>query len=89
MLPTAIFSEERSIDTLQEFTVFPNPSQSLFTIKSDGLIESVSYQVIDMTGKVLQQGELNDNQTTLDLSSVQSGLYFLNAGNTTLRLIKE
>jgi uncharacterized delta-60 repeat protein len=76
-------------NTLQEFTVFPNPSQSLFTIKSDGLIESVSYQVIDMTGKVLQQGELNDNQTTLDLSSVQSGLYFLNAGNTTLRLIKE
>ena len=76
-------------NTLQEFTVFPNPSQSLFTIKSDGLIESVSYQIIDMTGKVLQQGELNDNQTTLDLSSVQSGLYFLNAGNTTLRLIKE
>ncbi len=80
---------EIPVNAYQEFTVFPNPSQGHFTIKSDGLTGIISYQIIEMTGKVLQQGVLNNNHTTIDLTSVQSGLYFLKAGNTALRLVKE
>jgi uncharacterized delta-60 repeat protein len=76
-------------NAVQEFTVFPNPSQDFFTIRSDSFLNNEAYLITDMTGKVLQQGVLNDSQTTIDLSSAQSGLYFLNAGNSTLRLVKE
>lgn len=73
----------------KDFVIYPNPSQDFFTIQSEAFLNSEPYQITDMTGKVLQKGRLSGNQTILDLSLAQSGLYFLNAGNTTIRLIKE
>lgn len=74
---------------LQKLTVFPNPSKGLFTVQSEDFLNNEAYQITDLTGKLVQQGILSGNQTTLYLSSVESGLYFLNAGNSTIRLIKE
>lgn len=69
---------------------FPNPTQNKMTLTYD-LIQNakVPYQISDVSGKILAEGKLSGNQTVIDLSALQSGLYFLNSGNSNLRLVKE
>lgn len=69
---------------------FPNPTQNKVTLTYD-LIENAEgpYQISDVSGKILAEGKLSGNQTVIDLSNLQTGLYFLNSGNSSIRLLKE
>jgi hypothetical protein len=70
-------------------TAFPNPTTGVVTLSYDGLQSAeVPYQVNDISGKLLMEGVLRGNRHEVDLSNFGSGLYFLKAGQTTLRLIR-
>lgn len=73
---------------MSSFTVYPNPSNGVFTIQQTFLPENRLYQITDVIGKIIASGELNENDSTIDLSSVQSGIYFLKTQTGTLRLVK-
>ena len=76
-------------DTEQlNFTIYPNPSQDIFTIKSGAFLDSVSYRISDARGKIIQTGNLQGAETNIDLSGVANGLYFLQVSNTSLKLLK-
>ncbi len=72
----------------QSLKVFPNPSTGIFTVESNSISENTSYQITDVTGKIISTGKLNSNQNQIDLSNVSSGIYFLKAENTVVRLMK-
>ncbi len=70
-------------------TVWPNPSNGIFTIEKDLLSETDNYFCItNITGKILFTGNFDSNETKIDLSSVQSGMYFLKTANGVFRLLK-
>jgi len=71
-----------------KITVSPNPSNGIFNVNFDLFSEKSSYQITDSTGKIIASGVFNDKQTQIDLSAVQSGVYFLKTGNSVLRLLK-
>lgn len=75
------FQDQRTI-------VYPNPSNGIFTIEQDFYSETDMYQITDITGKAIATGELGDKQTQIDLSSAQSGVYFLKTSNGVFRLLK-
>lgn len=78
-----------SENSLEDTVVFPNPSDGVFTIKSSADFDSEnSYTVTDISGKNIQKGILQSSETIIDLSEVQTGIYFLKANNTRLKLIK-
>ena len=70
------------------FTVYPNPSQDIFTIRSGAFLDSVSYRISDASGKIIMTGNLEGSETKLDLSEVSNGLYFVEVSNRTLKLLK-
>ena len=72
----------------ENFKIFPNPSNGIFTIERELLAEKDAYQITDITGKIIANGKLNDKQTQIDLSSAQSGIYFLKTNNGVFRLLK-
>lgn len=72
----------------QNFTIYPNPSNRVFKINHDLITFETSYQITDITGKLIQTGILTGEQTELNLSAVQSGMYLLTASGSTYRLIK-
>jgi len=85
--------EENNLEYLK---IFPNPSTGLVNLESS-LMESVetTIHVHDITGKMVYQEDLGNLPEgyflkTIDLSSLQSGIYLLNvnSGNTvnTIRL---
>jgi len=56
-----------------EVDVFPNPTQNFITVVCNG---TAQFQLIDMAGKIVESGLMN-GKTQLDLSTVNTGLYFL------------
>lgn len=80
------------------FTVSPNPSNGMFFLNINGLNgQKVAYRVLDGSGRVIMNQEVNGTQSELrheiDLNGVANGMYFLNIqvgeNTTTARIIKQ
>lgn len=69
---------------------YPNPVANKLTVAS--LYKLNSYKIHNILGKLVAQGAANGNITEIDMSSLESGLYFINAisGNmeSTFKVIK-
>ncbi len=73
----------------QQINVYPNPSDGIFILENNFLSETDnSFRITDITGKILFTGILGGTQTQIDLSSLQSGIYFLKTTNRVFRLLK-
>jgi len=76
-----------AIDNLElnDLSIFPNPTSSFLTIRSNKLISPIS--IYDITGKLVLQNKRNSNEIILDISNLNSGLYFIksNSQNSFIR----
>ena len=76
-----------AIDNLElnDLSIFPNPTSSFLTIRSNKLISPIS--IYDITGKLVLQNKGNSNEIILDISNLNSGLYFIksNSQNSSIR----
>ncbi len=72
--------ESQSVD---RFVLFPNPTENYFFI--DGLKESSSLSIFDINGRKLNYISAVANNQKIDISSLQSGVYFvrIESGSTT------
>lgn len=57
-----------------DFSVFPNPTKDMLTIQTNSL--SADVKIIDLHGKLLLEGKVQDNQH-IDVSSWLNGVYYL------------
>lgn len=60
------------------FKVYPNPTVGLLTITTNG---SNSFTLLDLTGKVIQSFEVNQ-QATISTLGLSSGIYILKENST-------
>jgi hypothetical protein len=78
-----------NFDTTQVI-LYPNPTSESITIKSPAIINS--YAIININGQIVMQGSDNQMESTINVSQLQSGVYFVKivSENTTqnLRFIK-
>ena len=76
-----------AIDNLElnDLSIFPNPTSSFLTIRSNKLISPIS--IYDITGKLVLQNKGNSNEIIFDISNLNSGLYFIksNSQNSSIR----
>lgn len=72
-------------ETESVYSLYPNPIQNgFFTIKID---ERVGYSLFDISGKLLQAGELNAGENQIQLASVSPGVYYVRIGQGVKKLI--
>ena len=73
------------------FVVSPNPANSVVSISSS-IEDSYSLKVLDLTGKTILEKELNGIENTLDVSALNSGMYFFHFASDlkseTVKIIK-
>jgi hypothetical protein len=62
------------------FEVFPNPANENITIRSD--VSGSEIMILNSIGQLVYKGTLSENETVIDISELQRGLYFI-------QLIKE
>lgn len=59
-----------------EIKSFPNPTSGTFVISSNDSEFSADLELFDIAGKLVHQTAVTGEATTIDLSGLQSGLYF-------------
>lgn len=83
ILDSGVFLEESGVtasvekNTLNNFAnVAYDPSNQLATIQITEYQDNLSYSVVDLSGKVMQQSKITET-TTIDLSNYVSGMYLI------------
>ena len=62
----------------ESFAVYPNPTNGLLTISSKNSSKSINNVVVsDVLGKTVQTNSFNSSKAVLDLSRLNSGVYFV------------
>jgi PKD repeat protein len=78
--------------SLSKISIYPNPVKQEFTINMNS-IQKATLEITDLAGKILIQQPLISNSTTINISGLQNGMYFIriksNEGTNILPLIKE
>ncbi|MGB1206065.1 MAG: M6 family metalloprotease domain-containing protein [Chitinophagales bacterium] len=74
-----IFAETTNLTA----TIYPNPTVNQVTISLDMLNseEVVNIAIVDMTGRIVMTEKTNIHETTLNISHLNEGYYFVNVEN--------
>lgn len=62
---------------LSAIQVYPNPGEGKFTVSGYNLKEAKTYQIKNLLGQDITSGKLEEKQTSVDISTVANGIYFL------------
>jgi hypothetical protein len=63
-------------------TVFPNPTQSIITLKIENQhLENTGYQLYDLQGKLISTGKISATHSEIPMQSLGSGTYVLKVMN--------
>ena len=69
-------------ELISDLKIYPNPSTDHITINFINLNNlNLSLKIIDINGKVIKKEDYLQNETTIDVSSYSSNIYFLNIMN--------
>jgi hypothetical protein len=75
------------VNTVSNFTFFPNPVNNVLTIKAQASIDSIT--VYNMLGQAVVRSTPNTNDSTVDMSALQTGAYFVQVSiNNTLKTVR-
>jgi len=77
------------IDALNQknWKVYPNPANEKLIVE---LEENTNIQILDIFGKIVQTETLNTGKNNIDVSTLTSGVYFIQAGaNPTVKFVKK
>ena len=71
------------------FYIYPNPSQQNIVININELNANTTLQIVELSGAVVHEKQLTQNQEMIDISSLAAGLYFVKIGQNVQKLIVE
>lgn len=78
LVDTVLINESTRIESNEHFeiNVYPIPAKTSIYVRSNtALLESLSYLLIDLNGRVIQQGTHNSEK--IDVSTINKGIYVL------------
>jgi hypothetical protein len=72
---------------VREVKVFPNPTNDWLTVTYDNLPAKI--QLFNITGSLLKTVEPTAMQTTIDVSDLSAGIYFVKVNQQMLKVVKQ
>jgi hypothetical protein len=84
----------QNIEVSKITAIYPNPTTGIFSIIFSSDLKDATIQIIDLTGKIIQQRKItNTTRETFDISGSPAGTYFLrvvfNGKLITQKIIKQ
>ncbi|HLU84332.1 MAG TPA: T9SS type A sorting domain-containing protein [Vicingaceae bacterium] len=61
------------LNLANSISIYPNPTNGIFSVEADNM---KSIEITSITGEIVQELVINNNKTTIDLTSFSSGIYF-------------
>lgn len=76
--------------TLDKISVFPNPSNGVFSISKNNLTTINKIKVFDTNAKLLKEITTDSNfNNTIDISELSKGIYFMEISNDADQVVKK
>ena len=89
----ALFESNTAINDINEedaFILYPNPASDYIEIIGIGSnADNVSISIIDLTGKLLKTISCRNSKTTIDISELSGGIYFIKIEGKNILLTKK
>jgi len=63
-------------NTEQKFSVYPNPANNILSVNFSAKNKQVSFEIIDLTGRVVNKGSIIDSES-ISIQSLETGLYII------------
>ena len=84
---TGIKSISSSVSNL---IAYPNPANTILNVEWLMINNATELQVLDVLGNVvIKHSSLNTNHFSLDVSGLESGVYFVRVGSSTRKFVKQ
>ncbi len=83
-----VSTDVNSIGNENNFAVFPNPASDVITVNGISNFSTASYFISDQLGRIVLTGELNALSSTINISELSRGIYFLKIGVQNRQMIK-
>lgn len=71
------------------FSVFPNPATDVLTVNADQNLEGFSFEVLDITGRVLSKTQLNGQTSTINITDLAKGNYIYKIADKNNQLVTQ
>ncbi len=70
--------------------VYPNPTSDFVTVHLGKMVEKPTYLLFDLSGKLIQQKNIESTDTKIDMTGIVNGSYILklNSGQQSLQTFK-
>lgn len=64
-------------NALSQFSIYPNPVKEVLYVNAPHLVNTATYEVYTMEGRVLNAGDLKNQNTEIKVSNLSAGIYFI------------
>lgn len=87
---SAVLANE-NFASLEDIVVYPNPSNGVFNISKNSMININKIRVFDGNAKLLKEinTEITDQNNSIDLSGLTTGMYFMELSNDSDQVVKK
>jgi poly(3-hydroxybutyrate) depolymerase len=75
-----------------KISVHPNPANDILNIKVDTSLSGADYEIYDNIGRPLFAGKIKSENTSIDISLLSKGIYYLSIGvylNNVMKIVKQ
>lgn len=79
-------SSEDITSLAEVISIYPVPTRDILTVNSK---LSSQYEIIDINGRLIKNGQIENGKTEINLSWLQNGMYFIKVNNKNSTLVKE
>ncbi len=73
---------------ISEIQIYPNPTQDNLTVKIDPAFLNQPFQIFSITGQLVLSGKLTSENSEIHLNSISEGVYLLQIGNQSKKIVK-
>jgi Secretion system C-terminal sorting domain len=63
------------------FSIYPNPANDIIHINASASVTNESYSIVNTLGQTVLNGKLENERSTIDVQTLQAGIYFLQIGD--------
>ncbi|MCL2246995.1 MAG: T9SS type A sorting domain-containing protein [Lentimicrobiaceae bacterium] len=74
--------------TSPQIVIFPNPTNGQLRIENYGIVVE-DYSIFSPIGQLIMQGKLHNEATTISVSTLEKGIYYLKIADKTLKFVKQ
>ena len=61
----------------QNWVLYPNPAQSIISVRTDKNMSEQNYEIFDLVGKMVGNGKMEGYETRINILGLGEGIYLL------------